>query len=113
MLVTKAALHEHEWVLVWGIGSGVSTACLAIAKALGARVIATASDGRQLEQAVRQLEPDAVVAEPGIAVDGLDHPAIFALAPTESVGALRAAIRAGARAFYLWPSEREGLLERA
>jgi Flp pilus assembly CpaE family ATPase len=53
-----------------------------------------------------------VVAEPGIAVDGLDHPAIFALAPTESVGALRAAIRAGARAFYLWPSEREGLLER-
>ena len=28
MLVTKAALHEEEWVLVWGIGSGVSTAGL-------------------------------------------------------------------------------------
>jgi Flp pilus assembly CpaE family ATPase len=77
-----------------------------------ARVIATASDGRQLEQAVRQLEPDAVVAEPGITVDGLDHQAIFALAPKESVASLRAAIRAGARAFYLWPSEREALIER-
>ena len=26
MLATKAGLRENEWVLVWGIGSGVSTA---------------------------------------------------------------------------------------
>src|SRR5918996_4468771 len=37
MLVTKAGLREGEWVLVWGIGGGVATAALAIAKALGAR----------------------------------------------------------------------------
>src|SRR2546428_4076559 len=32
MLATKAALREGEWLLVWGIGGGGSTACLAIAK---------------------------------------------------------------------------------
>jgi zinc-binding alcohol dehydrogenase/oxidoreductase len=36
MLVTKAHLQPGEWVLAWGIGSGVATAALAIAKALGA-----------------------------------------------------------------------------
>src|SRR5947208_853072 len=41
MLVTKANLQPDEWVLVWGIGGGVGTAALAIAKALGARVVAT------------------------------------------------------------------------
>src|SRR6266480_7974679 len=33
MLVTKAQLREGEWVLVWGVGGGVATASLAIAKA--------------------------------------------------------------------------------
>jgi len=42
MLVTRAGLREGEWVLVWGIGGGVSTAALAIAKALGARVLVSA-----------------------------------------------------------------------
>ena len=38
MLVTKARLQPGEWVLIWGIGSGVSTAALAIdAGARGAR----------------------------------------------------------------------------
>src|SRR5207249_5857026 len=36
MLVTRAGLREDEWVLAWGIGGGVSTATLAIGKALGA-----------------------------------------------------------------------------
>src|SRR5436190_13789605 len=43
MLVTKAQLRAGEWVLVWGIGGGVATASLAIAKALGARVLVTSS----------------------------------------------------------------------
>src|SRR6266550_7877993 len=43
MLVTKAQVCEGEWVLVWGIGGGVATASLAIARALGARVIVTSS----------------------------------------------------------------------
>jgi len=51
MLATKAALREGEWVLVWGIGSGVSTATLAIAKALGGRVIVTSSSADKLEHA--------------------------------------------------------------
>jgi NADPH:quinone reductase-like Zn-dependent oxidoreductase len=60
MLATKAALREGEWVLVWGIGSGVSTACLAIAKALGARVIVTSGSTQKLERA-RELGADATL----------------------------------------------------
>ena len=58
MLATKAGLREGEWVLVWGIGSGVSTATLAIAKALGARVIVTSSHDDKLARA-RELGADA------------------------------------------------------
>jgi NADPH:quinone reductase-like Zn-dependent oxidoreductase len=60
MLVTKARLQEDEWVLVWGIGSGVSTACLAIAKALGAHVVTTSSTAAKLERA-RELGADAAL----------------------------------------------------
>ncbi|TML02156.1 MAG: zinc-binding dehydrogenase [Actinobacteria bacterium] len=60
MLATKAHLQEDEWVLVWGIGSGVSTACLAIAKALGAHVITTSSSATKLEHA-RELGADAAL----------------------------------------------------
>ena len=58
MLVTKAHLDEDEWVLVWGIGGGVSTAALAIAKALGARVIVTSANEDKLARA-RELGADA------------------------------------------------------
>ena len=60
MLVTKAALQPGEWVLVWGIGGGVATASLAIAKALGARVVVTSSSDEKLERA-RELGADGVV----------------------------------------------------
>jgi NADPH:quinone reductase-like Zn-dependent oxidoreductase len=60
MLVTRACLREGEWVLTWGIGSGVSTAALAIAKALGANVLATSSSDVKLERA-RGLGADATV----------------------------------------------------
>ncbi|HEY0417825.1 MAG TPA: zinc-binding dehydrogenase [Gaiellaceae bacterium] len=60
MLVTRARLAEDEWVLIWGIGGGVATAALAIAKALGARVVATSSSDAKLERA-RELGADAVV----------------------------------------------------
>ena len=60
MLVTKAHLQPGEWVLAWGIGSGVATAALAIAKALGAHVIATSSSDAKLERA-RELGADATV----------------------------------------------------
>jgi len=51
MLVTKAGLREGEWVLVWGIGGGVASAAFQIAKALGARVIATSSSDEKLARA--------------------------------------------------------------
>ena len=60
MLVTKAALQPDEWVLVWGIGGGVATASLAIAKALGANVVVTSSSDAKLERA-RELGADATV----------------------------------------------------
>src|SRR5438874_590076 len=60
MLVTRARLQEGEWVLVWGIGGGVATAALSIAKALGARVIVTSSSDAKLDRA-RELGADAVV----------------------------------------------------
>jgi NADPH:quinone reductase-like Zn-dependent oxidoreductase len=64
MLVTKARLAAGEWVLVWGIGGGVATAALAIAKALGARVIATSASAAKRERA-RELGADAVVDHAG------------------------------------------------
>ena len=61
MLVTQgAARSEGEWVLVWGIGGGVATAALAIAKALGARALVTSSSDEKLERA-RELGADATV----------------------------------------------------
>jgi NADPH:quinone reductase-like Zn-dependent oxidoreductase len=58
MLATKARLQENEWGLVWGIGGGVATASLAIAKALGGRVVVTSSSSDKLERA-RELGADA------------------------------------------------------
>jgi zinc-binding alcohol dehydrogenase/oxidoreductase len=60
MLVTRARVQAGEWVFLWGIGSGVSTAGLAIAKALGAKTIVTSSSDAKLERA-RGLGADVTV----------------------------------------------------
>src|SRR4051794_2636169 len=60
MLVTRAQLQPGEWVLIWGIGGGVATAALSLAKALNAKVIVTSSSDGKLEQA-RELGADATV----------------------------------------------------
>jgi NADPH:quinone reductase-like Zn-dependent oxidoreductase len=60
MLVTKAAIRPGEWVLLWGIGSGVATAGLQIAKALGANAIVTSSSDEKLARA-SELGADATV----------------------------------------------------
>jgi NADPH:quinone reductase-like Zn-dependent oxidoreductase len=60
MLVTRAGLREGEWVLVWGAGSGIGTASLVLARALGARVIATSSSPGKLRLA-RDLGADVTV----------------------------------------------------
>jgi NADPH:quinone reductase-like Zn-dependent oxidoreductase len=51
MLVTKAALQEGEWVLIWGIGGGVGTAAFEISRALGARTIVTSGSEWKVERA--------------------------------------------------------------
>jgi NADPH:quinone reductase-like Zn-dependent oxidoreductase len=48
MLVTRAALQEGEWVLVWGVGGGLASAANLIARALGARTIVTSSSDDKL-----------------------------------------------------------------
>jgi NADPH2:quinone reductase len=51
MLVTKAALREGEWVLIWGIGGGVALAAFELCRALGARTIVTSSSRDKLTRA--------------------------------------------------------------
>jgi Flp pilus assembly CpaE family ATPase len=74
------------------------------------RVVATAGDDRQLGEAVRQLEPDAVVAQPSLfGSASLNGSPLIAVDTRESVAGLRGAIRAGARGYFVWPAEREEL----
>jgi NADPH:quinone reductase-like Zn-dependent oxidoreductase len=80
MLVTRAQLRAGEWVLLWGIGGGVSTAGLAIARALGARTIATSSSDAKLARA-RELGADATVNH------ATDDVKAFAREATEGHGA--------------------------
>jgi zinc-binding alcohol dehydrogenase/oxidoreductase len=70
MLVTKAGLKEGEWVLIWGIGSGVATAGLAIAKALGAHAIVTSSSDEKLARA-RELGADVAVKSDGDVIEAV------------------------------------------
>ena len=60
MLIGRAKLQPAETVLVLGAGSGVGSAAIQIAKAAGARVIATAGSDAKLEKA-RELGADAVI----------------------------------------------------
>ena len=60
MLVTRAQVRPGEDVLVWAAGSGVGMAAVQIAKARGARVIATAGGAAKLDRA-RELGADEVI----------------------------------------------------
>jgi len=60
MLVTRARVRCSDDVLVWAAGSGVGTAAIQIAKAFGARVIATAGSEAKLQLA-RELGADEVI----------------------------------------------------
>jgi NADPH:quinone reductase-like Zn-dependent oxidoreductase len=52
MLTTRGDLRAGETVLVQGVGGGVSTAAIALAKAMGARVWATSRDAGKRQAAV-------------------------------------------------------------
>lgn len=60
MLVTRGHLREGEWVLIWGIGGGVATAALELARALGGRTIVTSGSEWKLERA-REWGADVTV----------------------------------------------------
>jgi NADPH:quinone reductase-like Zn-dependent oxidoreductase len=60
MLITRAQLKPAETVLVLAAGSGVGSAAIQIAKATGARVIATAGSEFKLQKA-KELGADEVV----------------------------------------------------
>jgi NADPH:quinone reductase-like Zn-dependent oxidoreductase len=57
MVVTRAAVQKGETVLIWGIGGGVATAALQIAKLRGATVWVTSSSDDKLARA-RELGAD-------------------------------------------------------
>jgi NADPH2:quinone reductase len=60
--VRCAHLQPREWVLVHGAAGGVGLAAVDVAKAMGARVIATASTEKK-RQAIRDIHaPDAVIS---------------------------------------------------
>src|SRR2546426_11265267 len=70
----------------------------------GARVVATAVDERQLQEAVRQLEPDAVVAQPKlVAARGLSGGAPFAAGTLATGTGVRAAPPAGPAGVFSLP----------
>ena len=60
-LVRRAQLQPGEWVLVHGAAGGVGLACVDLAKALGARVIATASTPEKRQAIADLYAPDAVI----------------------------------------------------
>ena len=41
MLVTREAIHQGNWALIWGIGGGVATAAFEICRAFGVKTIVT------------------------------------------------------------------------
>jgi len=60
MLITNAKLKPGETVLIIGIGGGVASASLQVAKRLGAHVMVTSSSDEKLERA-KQLGADHAV----------------------------------------------------
>ena len=60
MLISKARLLPGETILILGIGGGVSSAALRIAKHTGARVIVTSGDNNKIEKA-KQLGADIAI----------------------------------------------------
>ena len=51
MLVTRAAVQEGDWALIWGIGGGVATAAFEICRALGLRTVVTSGSEDKLAAA--------------------------------------------------------------
>lgn len=79
------------------------------------RVVAAAGNAEGLARGVAQARPDAAVVSPSVlkAAPELDGASVLVISERETSAALRTAIRAGARGFYVWPQEREALARDA
>lgn len=64
LLFTRGGLQSGDWVVLVGIGGGVATACLLLAKAHGLHVIATSRDESKRQRAL-QLGADAAFPSDG------------------------------------------------
>jgi NADPH:quinone reductase-like Zn-dependent oxidoreductase len=60
MLVTREAVKEGDWVLIWGIGGGVATAAFEICRSFGVRTIVTSGSDDKLAVA-REWGADVAV----------------------------------------------------
>lgn len=60
-LVRRARLEPGEWVLVHGAAGGVGLAAVDLAKAMGAKVIATSASDAKLKIVEGEYAPDAVL----------------------------------------------------
>lgn len=74
----------------------------------GARVVGAAERADELATMVRDRRPLAVVGQPDLLL-ALQETTALAVAPRETSRALRDALRAGARGFFVWPEERDAL----
>jgi pilus assembly protein CpaE len=73
-----------------------------------ANVVGAAEAPNALRRLVRATRPNVVIGVPEL-LEGIEEPIRLAIAVRETTGGLRAALRAGARAFFLWPDERQAL----
>jgi NADPH2:quinone reductase len=64
-LVELGGLREGQWVLVHGASGGVGLAACDLARALGARVIATTGSADKRERIAALVRPDAVILAEG------------------------------------------------
>jgi NADPH2:quinone reductase len=64
-LVEIGGLEEGDWVLVHGASGGVGLAACDLARALGARVIATTGTPSKIERIAALARPEAVIAAEG------------------------------------------------
>jgi len=83
-MVTQAHVAAGEWVLVHAIGSGVGTAALQLARALGARIVGTARTPDKIERC-RTLGLEAGI-EPTRTADGALDVDALAWAIVEATG---------------------------
>jgi putative PIG3 family NAD(P)H quinone oxidoreductase len=86
-MVTRAAVQPGEWVLIHAVGSGVGTAAVQLAAALGARTIGTARSADKLDRC-RELGLTHGIVAPRRGDGTLDESALAeAIVETTGTGA--------------------------